>query len=97
MQVSEQDGPWCDYLMEHLPDTDDEDDLTDLNNRRGIPLFVYLRERKSRGLGLLSHAREQWIWVVGFQKCQSERLPVTFHVDSCFFRESIQQPKKILH
>jgi len=33
MQVSEQDGPWCTFLMEHLPDTDDEDDLTELDNR----------------------------------------------------------------
>jgi hypothetical protein len=37
MQVSEQDAPWCTYLMEHLPDSDDEDDLTDFNNRRGMP------------------------------------------------------------
>jgi hypothetical protein len=37
MQVKEQDLPWCKYLMEHLPDEEDVDDLTLSNNRRNLP------------------------------------------------------------
>ena len=33
MQVREKDPAWCSFLMEHLPDTDDADDLTYLDNR----------------------------------------------------------------
>jgi len=37
MQVKEKDAGWCEFVMEHLPDSADEDDLTYFNNRQDMP------------------------------------------------------------
>ena len=36
LQVAEQDGQWATFVMEHLPDEDDADDLTHFNNRHAL-------------------------------------------------------------
>ena len=37
MQVVEKDLQWGEHLMENLPDTEEDDDLTQDNNRQGQP------------------------------------------------------------
>jgi len=37
MQVAEKDLKWGKHLMENLPDTEEDDDLTQDNNRQGLP------------------------------------------------------------
>jgi len=86
MQVAGEDKEWCRHLMEHLPDSEDVDDLTAYNNRRGMPRFIVLRKRNPHGRGLLSDARRGCSVLASTRVDPMERMLVMFHVISAFLR-----------
>jgi len=57
MQMEEKDFKWGNYLMDNLPDNEDDDDLTQDNNRQGLPCCALQRNRIFQCLGVLFRFR----------------------------------------
>ena len=57
MQVEEKDFKWGKYLMDNLPDNEDDDDLTPDNNRQDPPCCALQRNRIFQCRGLFFRLR----------------------------------------